>query len=153
MVYGCTVVFNNTLKQLYSKIPAECILTHDYTLSTIASGLGKVHFDDTKEPQIMYRQHGNNTIGYYNANFKNFIKSIKSFFSREVKSVRFKEVLNIKKSFYDQLSLEDKHLIDLITTYKFDKSAKKELKKFIKDNVTSKFVKSYTLNLLRFKKL
>lgn len=152
MVYGCSTIFNNALKQEYAKINVDNILSHDYTLSTLACGLGKVYFDD-ENPQTLYRQHGHNTVGYYSGNLRNFFKSIGSFFTRETKSVRYKEALIFKSLCYSRLSEENQKFIDLMVSYKSDKKSKKKLKKYIKNNISSKFVRNYTLNLLRLNRL
>ncbi len=148
---GCTMIFNNSLRELYRTIPVNKISSHDYTLNNIASGLGEVIFSE--DSQILYRQHGNNAVGFYNASIKNFMNSFKSFFTKELKSTRFQEANIFKAYFYEKLSDENKMFIDLLSKYKLNKNYKKKLKKFIKQNVQNKFVKSYTINLLRLKKL
>lgn len=151
MVQGCSTIFNSALRDVYKSIPTDDLTSHDYTLSTLASGLGIVHFSE--DAQVLYRQHGNNSVGFYASGIKSFFRSIKSFFKLEMKSVRYREALIFKYYFYDKLSDENKRFVDLMSKYKFYKKTKKELKKFIKQNVTDKFVRNYSLNLARMNKL
>lgn len=151
MCQGCTTLFNNALKEKFIQVPQEQISAHDYTLNTIASGLGQVVF--SQDAQVLYRQHANNTVGFYKGKLRNIFRSIKNFFKVELTSMRFKEAKIFKLNFYDQLSDENKRFVDLLCSYKKNRRARRELKKFIKQNATDKFIKTYTINLLRLKKL
>lgn len=61
-VTGCTVMINSALRELSTVIPDEAVM-HDWWLACVAlrSG-GKIGFID--EPLILYRQHGDNTVGF-----------------------------------------------------------------------------------------
>lgn len=58
---GCTEVFNNKLLKLVNRRNPKCEIMHDWWLYLIASAFGKVVFDERSG--ILYRQHGNNSVG------------------------------------------------------------------------------------------
>ncbi len=147
MTYGCTTVFNNQMRKAYEKIPAEEIRFHDYTMTILANGLGKVIFENN--PQILYRQHDNNTVGFYRGSWKNLIRTAKFVFKNDLKNSKIHEAIICQKYFGDKLSKDKSHFLDLIVNYRKDKEKKKELIKFIKHNIKNKFIKNYSLFLIR----
>lgn len=148
--YGCTIVVNHRLKELYSTVPSEKIKYHDYVMTVIASGVGKFIFEEN--PQILYRQHGNNTVGFYKGSFKNIVRSVQFFFKNDLKNSKFQNVVICKDYFYDMLPENYKTFVDMLVNYRTDKKKKKQLKKFIKKNIKNKFIKNYSLFLIRFNK-
>lgn len=61
VVTGCTVVMNQTLRNLVVRqLPAFTVM-HDRWLYLVASCFGEVIYDET--PHICYRQHGRNVVG------------------------------------------------------------------------------------------
>lgn len=148
-INGCTTVFNRPLKKLYSKIPVDRIYAgHDYTLSTIASALGKVIFSDNSN--IYYRQHKHNSFGYYKYSL---LRSLKNFFKHETKSLRTHEAQMIKDFFYDDLSKHNKNFLDLVINYKQSAKDKRALKRYIKQNIKNKIVCTYSNLLINLGKL
>ncbi|MEA5051526.1 MAG: glycosyltransferase family 2 protein [Oscillospiraceae bacterium] len=63
-VTGCTVMINRALRALVREQPAHCVM-HDWWLALIASAFG--HIGVLGEPLILYRQHGGNEVGAYDA--------------------------------------------------------------------------------------
>lgn len=61
-VPGCTMVFNWALMQELRKVNISNIRMHDIMAINVALITGKVIFDKT--PYVLYRQHGNNVLGY-----------------------------------------------------------------------------------------
>ena len=61
-VPGCTMVFNWALLQEMRKVNISEIRMHDIMAINVALITGKVIFDRT--PYVLYRQHGNNVLGY-----------------------------------------------------------------------------------------
>lgn len=61
-VPGCTMVFNWALMHELRKVNISKIRMHDIMAINIALITGKVIFDKT--PYVLYRQHGNNVLGY-----------------------------------------------------------------------------------------
>ena len=60
IVAGCTIMYNRALAKLIIK-PLEYCTMHDWWLFLIASAFGKTVY--LSEPTILYRQHGNNSVG------------------------------------------------------------------------------------------
>lgn len=59
-ITGCTVMINRPLIELSRPIFPGCVM-HDWWLGLVASACG--HIGVIKEPLILYRQHGGNTLG------------------------------------------------------------------------------------------
>lgn len=61
-VPGCTIVMNRRLRDIVNRYTPDYLSMHDVWVYSVALAVGaKVVFDKT--PHILYRQHGNNTIG------------------------------------------------------------------------------------------
>lgn len=59
---GCTMVINRKLRDIINQYIPNYLPMHDVWIYSVALAVGaKVVFD--KQPHILYRQHGNNTIG------------------------------------------------------------------------------------------
>lgn len=63
-VTGCTVMINGQFKNYLTEIPEHAVM-HDWWLALIAAAFGKIGI--LYEPTMLYRQHGKNQIGAYNA--------------------------------------------------------------------------------------
>jgi glycosyltransferase involved in cell wall biosynthesis len=129
-VYGCTMVFNEKLRQEYLSYGQE-LYCHDWTMYQIAAALGNVYFDPV--PHIDYRQHGNNVYGFFKSGLVATFKNLKLFFTKEAHNLRLKEAIKFKAAYYDKLSAEQKVLIDKMVNYKNsakDKNAFKNEKAF-----------------------
>ncbi len=63
-VTGCTVMINDALRKLVKEQPKSSVM-HDWWLALIASAFGKISV--INEPLMLYRQHGDNQVGAYNA--------------------------------------------------------------------------------------
>lgn len=61
-VPGCTMVFNWALMQELRRVNISKIRMHDIMAINVALITGRVVFDKT--PYVLYRQHGNNVLGY-----------------------------------------------------------------------------------------
>ncbi len=59
---GCTTIFNQSLKQRVTTVPAEVIM-HDWWLALMACFFGTIDF--IPQVTILYRQHQNNVVGAY----------------------------------------------------------------------------------------
>ena len=147
-INGCTAVFNNALKNLYTKVPMNRIIGHDFTLCTLASAFGEVIFSDNSA--IYYRQHKNNSFGYFKYSL---LRSLKNFFKHETKSLRTHEAKMIKDLFYDKLSDHNKYFIDLVLNYKQNGKSKRALKRYIKKNIKNKTVRTYSYLVINLGKL
>jgi len=64
VVTGCTVMINRPLRQFVHRQPEDSVM-HDWWLALIASAFGEIEV--VPEATVLYRQHGNNQVGAYNA--------------------------------------------------------------------------------------
>lgn len=72
---GCTMVFNKMLRDKYLKcFGMETMLYHDSYLWKLGATLGNVYYDNNS--YILYRQHGDNTVGYLKTGYKMLLKKI-----------------------------------------------------------------------------
>lgn len=60
IVTGCTMMINKSLLNM-ARIKPQNFVMHDIWLALIASAFGKIFF--IQEPLILYRQHGDNSVG------------------------------------------------------------------------------------------
>lgn len=60
-VTGCTVMINRPLLELAKNDNCRSIIMHDWWLSILAAAFGTVAA--VKKPLMLYRQHGNNSVG------------------------------------------------------------------------------------------
>jgi glycosyltransferase involved in cell wall biosynthesis len=58
---GCTMVFNQALRQLILSALPERTIMHDWWIYLVASAFSKLFYDET--PTLLYRQHSANAIG------------------------------------------------------------------------------------------
>lgn len=63
IVTGCTMMINRNLLDLIHPQPKNAVM-HDMWLALVASALGRIVF--IKQPTILYRQHGDNSVGAKN---------------------------------------------------------------------------------------
>lgn len=76
VVSGCTMVFNNLLREKYITCkPVNTEIFHDSYLWKLCVVLGNIYYDHNA--YILYRQHGNNTIGYLATGYSAFFQRIK----------------------------------------------------------------------------
>lgn len=62
-ITGCTMMINQPLFALADKTPPECAM-HDWWLGLLAAAFGKIGY--TTQPLMLYRQHGDNSVGAKN---------------------------------------------------------------------------------------
>lgn len=69
-VTGCTMMINRRLREMLNgrsashKLDMKAVIMHDWWCALIAAEFGKMKFID--RPQILYRQHGDNSVGAKN---------------------------------------------------------------------------------------
>ncbi len=84
-VPGCTMLINKQVRQMFVKTFPDYkkIIMHDWWLVLIAQSFGKVVFLDEK--LVLYRQHGNNTVGTGEQNRNSVLKKIFNKNSRQIR--------------------------------------------------------------------
>lgn len=109
---GCTFVWNDLLQQELQKYKGEQV-AHDWTVYVIASAIGQVVYD--QKPHILYRIHGNNTIGI-DSSFEKMKKKIKRFTSNQYKNTKSKIAQTILETY--ELSEEKKKVTRYFANYR-----------------------------------
>lgn len=109
---GCTIVFNDRLKQLIvKKIPA-LVTMHDHWIYALCLAVdGKIYFD--RKSYILYRQHSNNVIGH-KMSFKSKIKH--SSFGKN-RGIRCNMAKTLLLYYSDYISKKNKHIISQYAYY------------------------------------
>jgi len=85
-VYGCTTVMNPAARrEIIRERPQQDITMHDWWSALIVAAQGVIHYDH--EPQILYRQHGANSVGaaltyadQLGPHVRKFLRSVKNFY-------------------------------------------------------------------------
>ncbi len=113
---GCTIVFNQSLKDIMlSKMP-EYIIAHDFWAYQTAVIFGEVYYDENA--YMYYRQHDNNQIGAKTLRSEIWKRRINSFFRSKKEygiSLQAKELLNC---YSEKMSDEKRNIISLVANYK-----------------------------------
>ena len=133
-IYGCTMLFNKALLNLFENIIPDKFIHHDHYVTYIAYLYGKIKH--LNRDLILYRQHGNNNSG-------DLTKRKWSNLKRNI--ILFNELIDeTNKKYYNFLSNEDKKMVnDLVN----DKSGISRFIILIKYRIF-KLTKLGTLNFL-----
>lgn len=112
---GCTFVFNNSAREAISRYDGYCE-SHDWAIYCICNTLGKVVFDNN--PKILYRLHGNNTIGQSSSELNEFFVKFKRFFKKS-KCSRSKFARDFYKTYEKEIESEEvKKFLYNLSNYK-----------------------------------
>lgn len=78
---GCTIVINNSARELVlSRLPQNCLM-HDWWLYLVMSCFGNIYWDDYSG--IKYRQHDSNTVGAATSFFNDMQRRIRRFLKND----------------------------------------------------------------------
>lgn len=116
-IAGCTIVMNRRLRDIIVQYIPEYVPMHDVWVYSVALAVGaKIHFD--KQPHILYRQHGNNTIGQgygalheWNRRIKRFVRSEHS---------RYRRACEIKKGYARYIEKQNADILDTFINAKYN---------------------------------
>ena len=101
-------MINRALKELVPDAPASFVM-HDWWLALCASAFGRIAF--LREPLIRYRQHGENSVGAYNAGS----------LSASAKKLRNRErIERIYRQMFDQAACFGRYYRDRLTPEQAD---------------------------------
>lgn len=113
---GCTYVFNRKALEIFRLYKMEYITIHDWDLYRIVMALdGNVIYDII--PHIMYRQHGNNAIGFQSRTLTNLYLRAKRFLKKN-RNLRYVSACHINACYHDMMPEQNKRVISLIVKYK-----------------------------------
>lgn len=91
---GCTMVFNKSLYYELIRYEPQVMTMHDSWILKVAGAVGTVMYDKT--PHILYRQHGNNTVGNQTRikHFKRHIRNITYYRYDNMRSIMARQLLD-----------------------------------------------------------
>lgn len=118
--FACTSVFNYRMIEALINQPID-YMGFDHLLYYIGIIKGDIIYDDI--PHILYRQHGDNVSGVKRSGVKYFITKIGLLHKKRKDTARagggsFKDMARyIKKYFYEDLSKQDRELVEKVATY------------------------------------
>lgn len=113
-IAGCAMGMNRALANILHPI-AKDVMMHDWMIALVASSFG--HIGHIKEPAILYRQHGGNTLG---AQPFNWLKVFTVFF-KDVSSVGDRpktQAARLLEQYQDHLSVNQKQMIQAFIAMK-----------------------------------
>lgn len=116
---GCTYVFNNMLIEKFKKLGINNVDIHDWAILRVVTAVGGYVYYDTV-PHICYRQHGNNVIGYQNSFIDHWKGRVKRFCNRDYRKIRHEMALKIKDVYYNDMTNNEKLIINLFVNYKLN---------------------------------
>ena len=140
---GCTYIFNRKALEDFRKYKMDYITIHDWDLYRIVMALGgNVVYDD--ESHILYRQHGNNNIGFQSRGLYHWYARLQRFFSGKICNTRYNTACHIKECFYSIMPEQNKMLISVMTDYQKSFSYRMRLA------MSSEFVSQHKIDNLLF---
>ena len=120
---GCTMVFNRALRDKLKEHVPKYIRMHDYYTMMVAEAFhGDIYCDE--ESQILYRQHGNNTVGFNHTLFERFKRYLR--LATTSKNERQRQSNSLLECYYNELPNDSKDILFSIRDYK--KSINNKLK-------------------------
>lgn len=136
-VPGCTMVFNWALMQKMRMIEISEIRMHDIMAMNVALITGEIYFE--KNPFVLYRQHGDNVLGYSHKKIK-----VRKWIKEKMHLIRCKENYStaeyaraVLKALGNEMSADQKKEYQLIS--EMDKSFIKRLRVLTKPYTKEKF--------------
>lgn len=113
---GCTMVMNKPLRDIVNSYEPLYLPMHDVWIYSVALAVGaQIVFD--REPHILYRQHGNNTIGQGYSIWHEWKRRWSRFSSNE--QSRSRRAMEIRKGFASVLVPENLALLDDFVSGKY----------------------------------
>lgn len=109
-VSGCTMIFNNKLRNVIGLKQPQYIHMHDAWIYLIAQAVSAyVYFDPT--PYILYRQHSNNVLGLDNGFIPKW--KLRLHHLLHVKNERYNQALALNQCYYDVIKERNKQTLNL----------------------------------------
>lgn len=108
-IAGCTIVMNNTLRNVLTKYTPQYLPMHDTWVYSVALAIGGIVVFD-KQSHILYRQHGHNTIGQGQGSLHEWKRRLSRISNNE--QSRFRRACEIKNGFHDMIIPENTKVLD-----------------------------------------
>ena len=142
---GMTMVINNKAREMIiNHVPKTCFF-HDWWTYILCIGLGNVAHDDVTT--VKYRRMKKNATSEGQGYFRLIIWRIKNLVLKNgIKDVK-KQMINFKEIYYNDLSDENKKILDLFANekYSFIKAIKKA---FYPKRIRSKLIDDFMLRII-----
>ncbi len=120
---GCTTVINRKLRNILNTYMPDYLPMHDVWVYSVALAVGaKIVFD--KDSYILYRQHGNNTIGQGQGEMHEWKRRFKRLVNKE--QSRSRRAVEIQKGFSHYMAEDNKLILSVFIAGK--NSCSKRLK-------------------------
>lgn len=120
---GCTFTFNSLLLIELQKFSGKMI-AHDWTVYSIACAIGKVVYDS--KPHILYRIHGNNTIGL-DSKHQELKKKFHRFLHPSYPNARSDMARRIYSTYAEKIEANNRQICYALGHYREEKKYVKEL--------------------------
>ena len=91
-VAGCTMLFCENAKRLYSRSIGNGLIMHDHLMAAIVSFHGRLFFCDKQH--VLYRQHGQNVLGNKDTSIRYFLNRLANIFSLVKHDLELLNILN-----------------------------------------------------------
>lgn len=112
---GCTMVFNKSLRDLVAVSAPDFVRMHDFWTLLVAEAFhARIVTDQT--PLLMYRQHGDNTVGIVPTAKERFVRLIRSALHGD--NERWRQAHNLLSSYRDVMPVDSKAVLNEIDTYR-----------------------------------
>lgn len=136
---GCTIVINNNLMQKLKQYKVNDIEMHDYWIYRLCHTIdGYVYYDNV--PHIIYRQHGNNVIGFKESMKSKITRRFNSFF--KCKHYRKKMSQFLLDGYQNEISVEKRKILEQFSSY--DKIMAYKVELFINSSLrTNRFMDNF----------
>ena len=125
MCTGCTCVINREMLQLLQGRKPKFTIMHDFWIYLVGTCFGTVIYD--KESYILYRQHGNNTLGSASSLLGHYKRRVKNF--RKNRGKLTKQAKEFLRIYAEMMTEQNKKLVEDFVGTKQKISLRKKLLK------------------------
>ncbi len=119
---GCTIMINKEMANLVKGVCDDSrIIMHDWIIGILGVGCGHAYYIDT--PQILYRQHNNNSVGASNPYKLKKLFNLK----KQYNNIRntFFQAEYVKEKFGDIFNKQDKKILNIYSNFCYNSRWKK----------------------------
>ena len=113
---ACTMVFNHALREVICQSHPQYVRMHDYWTLLIAEAFHfRIVVDD--KAQILYRQHGDNSVSVTPSIFTRVKRLLKS--AKKGNNERWRQACELYKAYQEQLPEDSAEILSLVLKYRF----------------------------------